>query len=328
MIRVAVIGAGNIGATHSRVYADNPDATLVAVCDVIPEKAERLAARFGARPYSAVAEMLRRDELDAVSVTTAGEDNGSDHYAPTMESLAAGKHVLCEKPLSNKLDEAREMVRFAAERGLALGNNLNHRFSPAAEKAKQLMQDGKLGEPLFVNFSLWIRNPKDTPWFHMRALHTHSIDVMRYFCGDVAQVQAFMTKAPGRQGWSTASVNMRFERGTVGHLTGSYDMTTIHPFERCEVGGTQGRFVIDNVYERLTYYPHTSPETMIVHNSIMGGMRSFDDTFKNRIGAWIRQIDSGERPIVASGEEALKALAVVEAAIRSQQNGTIERVTL
>jgi len=328
MIKVAVIGCGNIGAIHSRMYREHPAVTLVAVCDIIAEKANRFAERFGARAYTSVSELLRHEEIDAVSVTSAGEENGSDHFTPTMESLSAGKHVLCEKPLSNRLDQAREMVRFAAERGLALGNNLNHRFTPAAVRARTLIDDGRIGTPLFINFSLWIRNPKDSPWFHMRALHTHSVDVMRYFGGDVQQVQSFMLHAPGRQSWSTASVNMRFANGAVGHLCGSYDMTTIHPFERCEVGGTEGRFVIENVYERLTFYPHKSPEAMVISNPIMGGVSSFDDTFRSRIAQWVEQLQSGERPIVASGEEAFKALATVEAAIRSQEQGTIETVTL
>ncbi len=327
MLKVAVIGCGNIGAIHSRVYAEHGQTKLVAVCDVLREKADALADRFGAMAYRSVDDLLRNEDLDAVSVTTAGEDNGGDHFEPTMRALGAGKHVLCEKPLSNSLERAREMVDFAAKQGLALGNNLNHRFTPAAEKARQLIDAGRLGTPLFINFSLWIRNPKDSPWFHMRALHTHSIDVMRYFCGDVAHVHAFMIHAPGRQSWSTASVNMRFVSGPVGHLCGSYDMTTTHPIERCEVGGTEGRFVIDNVYERLTFYPHDSSEATVFTNSMMGGMGSFNDTFRNRIHRWVEQLLSGDRPVDASGDDAFKALAVVEAAIRSQVRGTIEDVS-
>jgi UDP-N-acetylglucosamine 3-dehydrogenase len=145
---------------------------------------------------------------------------------------------------------------------------------------------------------------------------------MRYFAGDIRRVQAFMTKAPGRSSWSTASVNMEFASGAVGHLTGSYDMSMKHPIEYCEVAGHQGRFVIDNVYESLTYYPHDSYELLVQRNPIMRGMQGFDDTFKNRINRFIAQIKEGVQPelIEASGADALAAQEVIEAAIKSQLN--------
>ena len=67
---------------------------------------------------------------------------------------------------------------------------------------------------------MWIDNPNESsPWFHMRALHPHSIDVMRYFCGDIQSVHAFMSKGKGRAIWSNAQVGMLFENGVVGNLT-------------------------------------------------------------------------------------------------------------
>jgi predicted dehydrogenase len=326
MIRVAVIGTNNIGKVHCRFYAQNPDVQLVAVCDIIKERADALAVQHGATAYYSVPELLAAERLDAVSVATAGVENGSQHYEPTMQALEAGVNVLCEKPISNNIDEARAMVARAKERGLRLGVNLNHRFVPAAWRAREWVQEGRLGDLLFCNMALWINNPNESAeYFHLRALHPHSIDVMRYFCGDVDRVQAFFTKAPGRKIWSTASLNLHFANGVVGHLSGSYDMTGFHPIERCEVAGTKGRFVIENVYEQLTFFPRQSPEKVVVANSIMGGMGSFNDTFKNRIDKFVEQLIKGE-PIDGSGEEALAAQEVIEAAIRSHERGTIEKV--
>jgi UDP-N-acetylglucosamine 3-dehydrogenase len=243
-----------------------------------------------------------------------------------MQCLRAGKHVLVEKPISNNIEHAREMVRFAKERGLLLGVNLNHRCTPVAERAKQLLDDGSVGDVLFVNMSLWINNPNETsPWFHMRALHPHSIDVMRYFGGPIAKVQAFMHKGPGRTIWSNASVNVQFASGAVGHLTGSYDASNMHPIERCEVAGSKGRFVIENVYERLEFFPRTSLEKLVIDNPIMGGMGGFDATFRNRIGKFVEQVQKGG-PLEASGDDGLAAQEVIEAAIRSWENGTVEEV--
>lgn len=326
-LRVAVVGAGNIGRTHAAAYAADGLADLVAVCDLVAERARAAAAPYSAKGYASVQEMLLREELDVVSVATAGIENGADHYAPTMAALAAGKHVFCEKPLSNSIAEAREMVAAAQRHGLYLGVDLNHRFVPTAARARQLMDEGRLGEPLFINMNLWIANPNESsPWFHLRALHPHSVDVMRYFCGDVARVQAFARKAPGRSIWSVASVNMQFQSGAVGHLTGSYDMSTRHPIERCEVGGTKGRFVIENVFQELTFYPHDSDELQVMRNSIFRGVTGFPQTIHNRIHRFLEQVQNGDDRLEASGEDGLAAQEVIEAAITSIQTEAVVEV--
>ena len=117
-----------------------------------------------------------------------------------MELLAAGIPVLGEKPISNDLDEARQMVGLARQKNLRYGVNLNHRFTPAALLAKEWADTGRLGEINIINMTLWINNPNETsPWFHMRALHPHSIDVMRYYGGDVAKVHALFKRGHQRK---------------------------------------------------------------------------------------------------------------------------------
>jgi len=331
MLRVGVIGARGIGETHARVYRQDPLCELVAVCDLARERADEVAARFGARAYYRVESMLRAEALDAVSVATGGFENGAAHFEPTMACLEAGVHVLCEKPISNDIEEARAMVRAARQRGLYFGINLNHRFVPAAARAREWIERGELGDPLFINQALWIRNANESSeWFHLRALHPHSIDVMRYFCGDVRRVQAFCHRPAGRTCWSNASINLQFESGCVGHLTGSYDMSMHHPIARCEVAGTRGRFVLENVYETLTFYPHDTPETRVYRNGIFGGLTGFDDTFRNRIHRWLEQIAAGvpRDQVEGSGEDGLAAQEVIEAAIRSFESGTVEDVPL
>ena len=326
MLRVAVIGLGGIGKTHTSWYSKHKDVQLVALCDMLGERVDPVAQQYGVKAYHDVREMLESEQIDAVSVCTAGPENGGHHYEPTMQCLEAGKHVLVEKPISNDIEQARAMVGRAKERGLLLGVNLNHRFTPAAERAKRLQTEGQLGEVLFVNMALWINNPNESsPWFHMRALHPHSIDVMRYFGGPITRVQAFMHKGPGRNIWSNASVNMQFASGAVGHLTGSYDASMLHPIERCEVGGSKGRFVIENVYQRLEFFPRQSIERLVIDNPIFGGMTGFDDTFRNRINTFVAQVQAGG-PLNASGDDGLAAQEVIEAAIRSWERGTVEEV--
>jgi UDP-N-acetylglucosamine 3-dehydrogenase len=324
MIRVAVIGVNNIGKIHCRFYSEHPDTQLTAVCDLMEDRVREAAALFSTKAYTDMDEMLRIEQIDMVVVATGGTEKGSHHFEPVMAAIRAGKDVLVEKPISNRIEEAREMVKAAHAQGVRFACNLNHRFTPAAAKGKALVDQGQLGSPLFLNMRLTIQNAADiTEWFHMRALHPHSIDVMRYLFGDIRRVQAFMTKAPDRMTWSTASVNVEFACGAVGHLTGSYDMSMRHPIEYCEAAGTQGRFVIDNVYESITHYPHQSDELMVMRNPIFRGMQGFDDTFRYRIERFIAEIKEGVPPegIEASGYDACAAQEVIEAAIRSHQSG-------
>ena len=329
MLKVAVVGLGNIGNIHASVYASDALANFVAVCDIIPERADQAASKHGVRAYYSVDEMLQNEELDAVSVATAGTENGGDHFEPVMQCLDAGLHVLGEKPISNEIVKARAMAAKADEKGLYFGINLNHRFVPPAAKAKEWVDEGRLGDLLLINMTMWINNPNNSsPWFHLKALHPHSLDIMRYFCGDVTRVHAFANHAPGRVCYSNAQVNLEFANGVVGHLTGSYDANPRHNLERCEVMGTAGRFVLENLYQELTLYPRDSDELTVIRNSIMGGLSGFGATFTNRIHRWLEQVDAGvpRDEIEASGREGLAVQEIIEAAIRSVESGKAEAV--
>lgn len=330
MQRVCVIGLGPIGNQHCDVYRTNPLADLVAVCDIKQDRADRAAARLGVPAFYDVQEMLRAVAPDICSVATGGYEYGSEHYEPTIQALEAGCHVLGEKPISNTIEEAEEMVAKAQEKGLCYGINLNHRFNPAHRLAKKWVEEGRLGHLLLVNMSMWIKNPRESsPYFQIKALHPHTVDVMRYFCGDVEAVQCFATKAPGRQIWSTAQFNMRFRNGVVGSLTGSYDIERGHPMERCEVAGTGGRFVIEDMFREATLYPAGSLEKTVYTNpSLFGGMRDFSDTFRERLGRFLEQVDAGAAPdeIEGSAVEGLAAQKVLQAAIDSLETETVVHI--
>jgi predicted dehydrogenase len=118
---------------------------------------------------------------------------------------------------------------------------------------------------------------------------------------------------------------MRFKNGVVGSLTGSYDIERGHPMERCEVAGTKGRFVLDDMWRELTLYPAGNLEKTVYTNPVFGGMRDFDDTFRNRLHRFVEQIEEGAAPseIDGSGEEGLAAQKVLAAAIESLENETV-----
>ncbi|HHW88487.1 MAG TPA: Gfo/Idh/MocA family oxidoreductase [Chloroflexi bacterium] len=326
MIRACVIGLGPIGNRHASLLKSDPLAELVGVCDILQERADAAAAKYGVPAFYDVDQMLRSLAPDMCIVATGGEEYGSDHYLPTMQALEAGCHVLGEKPISNRIDQAEEMVAKAREKGVCYGINLNHRFTPAAYLAKRWQNEGRLGPLLFVNMSMWIMNPRESsPYFQIKALHPHTVDIMRHFCGDVEAVQCFATKAPGRKIWSTATFNMRFKNGVVGTLTGSYDIERGHPMERCEVAGVKGRFVIEDMYREVTLYPAGDLEKRVYSNPVFGGMRDFEETFRNRQHRFLEQLTAGAKPeeIDGSGADGLAAQKVLAAAIESLENETV-----
>jgi predicted dehydrogenase len=329
MLRVCVIGMGPIGNRHADNYRKDELSDLVGVCDLIRERADAAGERLGVKAYYDAEAMLRELKPDLCSVATGGYEYGSDHCRPTMQALEAGCHVLCEKPLSNDVAEAREMVAKAREKGLCLGTNLNHRFTPLAAKGKQWIEEGRLGPLLFVNVEMWIGNPNESsPYFHLKALHPHTMDVVRYFCGEVEAVQCFAMKAPGRSIWSTAQFNLKLRNGAVGHVTGSYDIPRGHPMERWEVAGTKGRFVVVDMMRELTFYPHDSDDCAVTTNSPFQGMARFEDTFTARIHSFLDEVSRGVAPerISASGADGLAAQEIIQAAIESVERETVVEV--
>jgi predicted dehydrogenase len=320
---------GPIGNRHADIYQRLAGSELAAVCDIDRERADAASVRFGVPGYYSVAEMLDGVQLDMVSVATGGEEYASDHYEPTMQALEAGLHVLCEKPISNEIAPAEEMVALARERGLCFGIDLNHRFTPAARLAKKWVDEGRIGHQLFMNMSMWIENPRESSlWFQIKALHPHTVDIMRYFSGDIEAVQCFAVKAPGRVIYSTAQFNMRFASGCLGHLTGSYDIARGHPMERCELAGTSGRFVLEDMFRELTLYPAGDLEKRVYSNPIFGGMRDFEETFFNRLGRFVEQLEEGANAdeIDGSGADGLAAQKVLAAAIESVRTQTVVEI--
>lgn len=324
-VRVAVVGLGPIGNLHARIYQADKNADLVGVCDRIPERAEAAGRLYGVPVFADVISMLNGVNPDVVSIATGGFEYSSDHYEPAMQALAHGSHILCEKPICDDLKCANEMVTLARYRGLSFGMDFNHRFTPAAYAAKAWQNDGKIGEILFCNMALWIGKfgEFDSVNYHLKALNPHSVDMIRWFCGPIESVQCYAKKASGRNIWSTASINVRFASGAVGHLTSSYDIARAHSVERCEVAGTSGRLVVDDMWQQATLFPADSEERRVFANPVFGGYRDFDDTFRARLNKFIEQIASKTSPdeIDGSGEDGLAAQSVIHAAIRSLDEG-------
>lgn len=346
-LRICVVGMGGIGNTHAACYKQDSLAKLVAVCDVVKEKADAAAKNHGSKAYYSLKDMLAHEEMDVVDVSTGGYENGSWHFEPTMEALSAGKHVLCEKPLSNDINEAREMVRYAAERKLYLGCNLNHYFTPTAERGKQYMDDGMVGELIYLLFKMGFNGGEETysfnksprfnqPYAHMKAFLTHPFSVMRYFCGDITHVQSFSSKPGFRKNKgdllvSVNSVHCSFTNGAVGYLLSQRGDAVwgLGGWWSCEVAGSKGTFCIENCIEKLTYWPAPKPGQSFglgdgpTPEIMDTGIKDFGTTFPRRIHAFLEDVTDGvsREHLRSSGRDALATLEYIWAVIESYENG-------
>ncbi len=354
-LKVGVVGVRGIGSRHAGCHVADDLADLVAVCDVVKERADAAAAKFGVKAYYRLKDMLESEQLDVVDVCTGGYENGSWHFEPAVEALDAGKHVLVEKPLSNDIHEARDLVAYADAKKLYLGCNLNHYFTPPADQAMGYMRDGKIGEVVYCMHRMGFPGGTPTfkptsgfrhagfPYFHAKAFLTHPFSVMRYFCGDITHVQAFFgqpscRRAAGDVLLSINSIHVQFASGATGFLHSQRGDTTygLGGWWHVEVGGTRGTFCIENCIERLTYWPAPGTEGAAQPDKLglgqtprptvtESGIKDFDATFPLRIHAFLEDVTNGvpRDRLRSSGRDALAALEYTWAAMESYEQGGI-----
>jgi predicted dehydrogenase len=192
--RVGIVGSGFGGAVHAPAYALHPQFELVAIAS--PNKAKAIAEQRGIpHAFASVEEMLERlgDGIDVVSVSSPP----FDHHHSVMAALAAGKHVLSEKPLARTLAEAEEMTAAAERAGVAAAVSFEFRYVPAVQALRELAQNGHLAnlrEIESVRFGTDLRlankRPTSTWWFDKtkgggvaQAFMPHYIDFVTYISG-------------------------------------------------------------------------------------------------------------------------------------------------
>ncbi len=143
-IKIGIIGAGGIANTHARYYRQLPWVDLVAVSDIVPERAAEFAQRWNipqSGAYTDYREMLEKVDMEGVSVCT----HNMAHRAPTIDALAAGKHVLLEKPMAVLLEDAREIMRAWEKTDRILMVGFQPHFSTQYKTAEEIVKSGALG---------------------------------------------------------------------------------------------------------------------------------------------------------------------------------------
>jgi predicted dehydrogenase len=211
VLRVAVVGAGELGSRHARIYSEIPEARLVGVADVDFERAQAIGESYGARAVSDFVELV--PDVDAASVAVPT----SAHHEVTNRLLEKGIHVLVEKPIAANLEQARQMVELADRNGLVLAVGHTERHNPAVEALL-----GQKKDPRFVEVHrLGSFSPRSLDIDVVLDLMIHDLDVVSALVGrEVASLEAVGVPVLTPR-VDIANARIRFAGGCVANLTAS-----------------------------------------------------------------------------------------------------------
>ncbi|MHC4481494.1 MAG: Gfo/Idh/MocA family protein [Planctomycetota bacterium] len=342
-VRYGVIGCGVIGPVHADAVVQQPDAALVASCDVIRERAERCAEQFGGAAHADYREMLAGERLDAVSVCTP-HDN---HAETTVACLEAGVDVLCEKPLAISSEQLDRMVGTARDEGRILAGVFQHRFDPTTATIKRALDEGLFGEVL--NAGAWIRCRKDMGYYGSGAWRgtwagegggvvinqgIHSIDIMQWLAGPVKTVFGRWTnfKLAGLiEAEDTAGAFVEFASGALGSIEAS---SSSHlEFEAgVHLYGTHGSFRLSTGWpndlvrldldggERTARLREMLAESRERGEISHPGKDYYGNSHVRQVADFVAAVREGRAPFV-SGEDARHAVEIVLAIYESARTG-------
>ncbi|OZU88319.1 dehydrogenase [Virgibacillus indicus] len=338
-LKVAVIGCGSIARhRHLIEYAANPEAEITAVCDIVKERAEEMAVEYDAKVYTDYEQLLKTEDVDAVSVCLPNYL----HAPASIAALNAGKHVLCEKPMATSREVAENMINAAEENNRKLMIGHNQRFVPSHQKAKQLIESGEVGKIYSFRTAFghggpegWSIDGRDSWFFEkekafigaMGDLGVHKADLMRYLLGEeFSEVAAFVeTSAKGDTDVDDNAVCvLKSESGIIGTLVASWaynageDNSTIIYGENAIL-----RLEDDPKYSLVVQY--TNGEVV---NYELGGIQTNESggqTSTQVIDHFVESILEDKEPLI-TGEEGKKSLEVILGALESSETKKISNV--
>ena len=331
-IGVGVIGVGAISDIHIEGYR-LAGARVVALADVSPEALAVQQEKWQVpHTYGAFAELLQDPAVDVVSICAPTVV----HHPATLAAAAAGKHVLCEKPVSLNLELAQEMVDACRDAGVVFAVGHQLRSHGAAAQAKSLIASGAIGDITYLR----LRQAHDwggggvRPSFASKASSgggtlldngCHLADLARFLGGNVAEVYCRIANRKFQvEVEDTAQVSLRFTSGALGSIEVAWTATGWE--EGFWVYGTEGSLEYTNrdgspeLRHRLRTSPHTTwGETDLVRYSFQGAK-----PHHRHVQSFLEAV-RGERQVTCSGGDGMEAVRLILAMYRSaERNSPIE----
>ncbi len=210
-LRVGVVGVGHIGANHARIYAETAAADFAAIYDIDPLRAEEVAGKFGVQRAQTLDEFA--DLVDAASVATPTHS----HFSVARELLGHGKHLLIEKPITEKTSDARELAQQAAAKGLVLQVGHVERFNPVLSAL-----EARLTHPRFIEAHRLSPYPnRSTDIGVVLDLMIHDLEIILHLVrAPVESIDAVGVPVLSK-GEDIANARLRFADGCVANITSS-----------------------------------------------------------------------------------------------------------
>jgi len=328
-----IIGAGLIADFHAKAIGDIPNAKFAGCCDRLPEKAKKLADKYGARAFEDYQQMLDNNEIDIVTIATPS----GFHAEPTIAAAEAGKHVICEKPLEITLERIDSMIAAHQKSGTYLGGIFPYRFNDMVAPIREAINSGRLGKITYAGIYVpWWRTDeyyKDS-WHGTWKLDgggalmnqsIHMVDMLCDLMPPIESVQAY-TAALGHEieTEDTAAAAIRYTDGALGII---YGTTASYPgqFRRFEITGTKGTVI--NVENSITVWKFADEkpedkEILAKFGQISGGggvsdpaAISYENHTRN-FKAFLEALEADD-DFWIDGREARKAVEVILAIYKS-----------
>jgi len=325
MRHIGIIGAGLIGGMHAERWAQLP-VELAGFYDVSSEAAAKAVGKFGGRAFPSLETLLAEVEVVGVCAPTPA------HKDLVLAAAAAGKDVVCEKPMARHLRDAEEMVAACETAGMRLFVAHVVRFFPEYAHAKEVLDSGQLGRPGVIrtvrggNFPApdtqnWYTDFEQSGGVIMDML-IHDIDYARWCFGDVSRVFARGLTFSDVQGADHVLLTMRFQNGAIGHLEGSWAYPPGNFRTRLEIAGDEGLLEVDSL-DTLPLSVTLKQEKATLAAGIPvpeSPMHPTDDPYYREIAHFLACLESGDDFLV-SPRDGLEALRIALAAIESLRTG-------
>lgn len=300
---VAVIGTGQWGKNHARVYKELPSTELMAICDVNAERAQAMAKQYGVKAYSDSTQMLKDKSIKAVNVCT-----WSTHLAKeALKALKAGKHVLVEKPMATNAQQAQKLIQTAQENGLHLTVGFLMRFIPGLQHIRASVENKKIGDLVCATakrVSQWPERIGDVGVVKDTAIH--DIDVMRFISSeDPIAVYAKMGSMRHRKFEDYAQIMLTYDDGKSAFIESNW--LTPYKTRTLTVTGSEAIMRLDYITQDL--WIEQQKETLQPRYP-------FQEPLKQELQHFVDCIVEKQKPLV-TGEDGMKALEIAQAAIQS-----------
>ena len=361
-LNVAIIGCGRVGEREASAVVAIPDLRLVAVSDIGPafrHKALQMGETYECDVVHEWYHLVTRDDVDIVVVATPN----SFHKDISIEAILHGKHVVCEKPLATTLEDAEQILLTAQTQGVKLMTNFNHRLHDHNYRAKQLVQQGLIGRPVFIRGRIghgrFITGPSPTDSGRFQCQDTwymdvtqsgggtfidngvHLLDLARWFMNDeFVEVQGYVTRNLDvcdhqPNGSRTLSRPIECEDNGFGLFkTADGRIASLHSswvqwqgYLYLEIFGTRGSIVIDNdqIQGHVSYHVFAHHGAPLAQTIEVPALLKPDPSWQRQLQEFVAALREGREPS-SNGYDGLQALRMVHALYTSAASQKAEPI--